>query len=161
MPIEIKNFDEIEKDETKKLEKFIAKIELAAWREEIARAVLKIADSDKKRLEIFGFQGDMPPMSQIGGLRSTIGRLKKIETDNDSDSNVSNWITHLENTSNRLKKSGKNESEAKKTLKKIKDFVQSEDLILEKLESKNEKAFFKKPNSILSDTRSQTQTPKL
>lgn len=136
-----------------KLKKFIENIELSAWREEIARAVLKIANVDEKRLEIFGFKGDTPSMSQIGGLRSAIGRLKKVETENDLESVVTNWLKHLQETPNRLKKWGENEESARKNLKKIKDLVQSKTLIWEKLKLNDEKgkAFFTKPDPLISD----------
>ncbi|MGI8640719.1 MAG: RAMP superfamily CRISPR-associated protein [Pyrinomonadaceae bacterium] len=88
-----------------KFKKFIENIEISAWREEIARAVLKIANDDKKRLEIFGFgfkgKESVPPLSQIGGLRSTVGKVK---LDGSNKTVVTDWLTHLQGTSNRKDK---------------------------------------------------------
>lgn len=138
------------------LEKFVQNIEKTAWREELARAVLKIAADKDKRREIFGFsvndkKESTPPLSQIGSLRSVIGKLTKVETENDTSSVVSNWINHLKETSNRLKKWGENEEIAEKTLKTIKKLVQSETFIWTFIEAKNEKEeplYFNNPNFI-------------
>ena len=136
-----------------KFKKFVENLEVSAWHEEIARAVLKIANEPERRKEIFGFDGDMPSMSQIGGLRSAIGRLKKVETDNDSESVVTNWLKHLQATQNRLKKWGDSEESAKNNLRKIKNLVQSETLVWEKLKStdKDGRAFFTNPCSLISE----------
>jgi CRISPR-associated protein Csx10 len=58
---------------------FAMLIEETAWREEMKVAVLKIADGLNNRKAIFGFDSekDKPPMSQIGGLRSAISRLRR------------------------------------------------------------------------------------
>ena len=84
---------------------FIENIELSAWREEIARAVLKIADNPLRRREMFGFgykgKESVPPLSQIGGLRSTIGKVK---FDGSNKNVVTVWLNHLQETSNRKDK---------------------------------------------------------
>ncbi|HSK70441.1 MAG TPA: hypothetical protein VK892_02010, partial [Pyrinomonadaceae bacterium] len=136
-----------------RLKKFIETIEFATWRGELARAVLKIANEPSQREEIFGFgfkgKESIPPMSQIGSLRSTVGKLKKVEIDNDSESVVTNWLKHLEETSNRLKKWGDNENSAKANLKKIKHLVQSKTLVWQKL-----KDFWQEPETLTTDENS-------
>lgn len=61
-------------------------IELAAWREMIARKSARLAAEPKKRREILGIQiseGDSKPsMSQMGRLRSTVGRLTQRQAPN-------------------------------------------------------------------------------
>jgi CRISPR-associated protein Csx10 len=81
-------------------------IEETAWREEIKLAVSKIAADKTERERIFGF-GNLN-MSQIGGLRSVIMRLqsKKPEERKQTSAIVTNWLTHLEHTPNRLKNWG-------------------------------------------------------
>ena len=111
-----------------KLKEFISVIELAAWRDELARAVLKLANEPKMREEIFGFNSneEIPSMSQIGGFRSAIGRLEKPK-----DKNVIGWLEHLEATSNRLEKWDKNKDKerAKKKLEKIKELISDENKV--------------------------------
>jgi|GEM_PF-679488 len=88
-----------------KLKEFISIIELAAWRDELARAVLKLANEPQKRKEIFGFQiqgkESIPSLSQIGSLRSVIVRLK---LDGTNKNIVTDWLKHLKATSNRADK---------------------------------------------------------
>ena len=79
-------------------------IEEAAWREALRRAVLKATDSRDKRKNILGLAFDeprdsVPPMSQLGGFRSVIERLS-----NDNANLVTDWLDHLEATSNRREK---------------------------------------------------------
>jgi CRISPR-associated protein Csx10 len=82
-------------------EDFAKLVEETAWREEIKLAVSKIAADDVKKekaeVQVFGFKG--LNMSQIGGLRSVVMRLRS-KADRGL---VENWLRHLEKTSNRLK----------------------------------------------------------
>lgn len=57
---------------------FLKVIELAAWRVWLANTVLIATDTAKKRKESFGFDvsGNKPPMSQLGGLRQTLQRMR-------------------------------------------------------------------------------------
>src|SRR5207237_6160022 len=89
-----------------KLMKFAKQLELTAWREELHRAVLLIADDEDKRREIFGFEvirkESVPLLSQIRGLRSVIMRLK--DDSFASKKLVTDWAEHLQQTSNRFNK---------------------------------------------------------
>lgn len=96
-------------------------IEETAWREEIKLAVSKIAADESEREKIFGFvierkdgkvTKSTPAMSQIGGLRSAVMRLQKIE----DKELVIGWLGHLKDTNNRIEKwdKRKNISDAKK-----------------------------------------------
>lgn len=84
---------------------FAKLIEKAAWRDELNHAVLKAADDYETRKKIFGFDSDSgpkgePPMSQIGGLRSAINRLRA-----PGDSGiVARWLDHLADNRNRSSK---------------------------------------------------------
>jgi len=108
--------------QAKQLEKFIRIIELAAWRDELARAVLKLADDEEQRKRIFGFEskGNVPPMSQVGGLRSAIMRLMQPK-----DELVLGFLKHLKDTDNRVEKWDvkKNKEKAKKKLEQIEDLI--------------------------------------
>ncbi len=115
-----KEFAEEVKNDTS-LNSFAKIIEEAAWREEIKLAVSKIAVKKDLRKEIFGFEIERdnngkftkatPAMSQIGGLRSAVMRLQKIE----DKQLVIDWLGHLKDTKNRIEKwdKGKNITKAK------------------------------------------------
>ncbi len=127
-----------------KFKKFVENLEVSAWREEIARAVLKIANVDKERLEIFGFKGDTPSMSQIGGLRSAVGKVK---LDGSNKSVVTYWLTHLQATSNRNDK-------WKHGFGKIKELFANNSEVWKCLEAKDgngKSLYFSKPNLLISD----------
>ena len=106
---------------------FSRQIELTAWREELKIAVLKIAANEDWREKIFGFEIELkngekksiPPMSQIGGLRSVISRLQN----RSNVELVESWLAHLEKTSNRLEKWHKDKNKAVEKLQKIKSLV--------------------------------------
>ncbi len=120
---EKKDKKEAKKGDVSKLEnlteelEFAKQIERTAWREELKIAVLKIADEADLRKEIFGFEikkgNDVeksnPPMSQIGGLRSVISRLKSNTAEDKKI--VSDWLRHLKQTSNRFEKWGDNRND--------------------------------------------------
>lgn len=103
---------------------FAKLIEETAWREEINLAVSKIAADEGLRKEIFGFEIEKdksgkvikatPAMSQIGGLRSAVMRLQKIE----DKQLVLGWLGHLKDTNNRIEKwdKGKNITKAKELI---------------------------------------------
>lgn len=115
------------------MQEFAKQLELTAWREELQRAVLLVADDKNKRKEIFGLEihnkESVPPLSQIGGLRSAIMRLK--DNSNDSKNLVINWLEHLEDTPNRIKKwdSHGNPDKAKKMTAEIKKLITEESKI--------------------------------
>ncbi|WP_223209976.1 hypothetical protein [Picosynechococcus sp. NKBG042902] len=79
-------------------------IEKAAWREAIENKALAIAADPQKRQEILGLkiigEESHPPMSQLGGLRSVIRRLRRSQDQN----KVTNWLNAIENTANRREK---------------------------------------------------------
>lgn len=87
------------------MEEFAKQIETIAWREELQKAVLQIADDPNKRKNLFGFEIDgkksIPSLSQIGGLRSVISRLNN---DGSNKQIVSDWLSHLKATNNRIAK---------------------------------------------------------
>jgi CRISPR-associated protein Csx10 len=79
-------------------------VEEAAWRDALRRAALKATDTKEKRKNILGLNFDerknsVPPMSQLGGLRSVVERLS-----NDNAKLVTDWLDHLNETSNRREK---------------------------------------------------------
>ena len=122
-----------------KLKEFISIIERSAWRDELARAVLKLADDEYQRKKIFGFEievkdskkNSIPSLSQIGGLRSAIGRLK---LDGSNKNVVTEWVKHLEITENRRKIwDSTNESYSDK-LNKIKKLINDETEVWKMLE---------------------------
>lgn len=111
---------------------FAKQIELAAWREELKVAVLKIADEEDLRKKIFGFEikkengekKSVPPMSQIGGLRSAISRL---QSNSAGDKKlVTDWIEHLKQTSNRFEKWGENRNDK---FYRLEDLINQDDNI--------------------------------
>jgi CRISPR-associated protein Csx10 len=84
------------------LTSFTHQIEISAWRQEVHRAVMIVADKAQKREKLFGFvKGGKPSMSQIGSLRAIIMRLKK---DGSNKHTVREWLTHLQQTRHRLEK---------------------------------------------------------
>lgn len=114
-------------------QKFARLIEETAWREELKVAVLKVASMRKEREKIFGLeiegQGDakhgIPPMSQVGGLRSVISRLQRHA---DAELVVS-WLDHLKQTDNRRKKWSEDKEKAKKKLDDIKKLVTNKETV--------------------------------
>lgn len=108
------------------IREFAEQIETTAWREELQRAVLRIADDKDRRLQIFGFEtGGRPSMSQIGGLRSAVGRMRDFA----DGQNVISWLTHLEQTENRLERWAQNKQKAKEKLARIKTLIAEEDKV--------------------------------
>lgn len=86
-----------------KLKDFVTTVELAAWRDELARAALKLAANVEQRKTLFGLDSNSkaPPMSQVSGLRSVMMRLKRDES---NKSIVLQWLKHIEDTPNRREK---------------------------------------------------------
>lgn len=80
------------------------KIEQCLWREAIQRQVLQRADSAKNREDILGIhyrdRESVPPMSQLGALRSVVQQITSFE---DRERSLS-WIRHLRETKNRSDK---------------------------------------------------------
>jgi CRISPR-associated protein Csx10 len=134
--------DEIAPQE-KLLTRFAMQLELTAWREELHRAVLLIADDADNRREIFGLErkgsDSVPPLNQVGGLRSAIIRLRDQKNDSkevrklveESKRIVIEWLEHLEETSNRIKKWDKNDNpeRAKDKTKQIKKLINQDSKI--------------------------------
>src|SRR5205085_4224967 len=83
--------------------------------------------------KIFGFeiegQGDskrgIPPMSQIGGLRSVIDRLQSYA----DEWLVISWLEHLERTENRRKKWSEDKKRANGKLDGIKKLVEDKEAV--------------------------------
>jgi CRISPR-associated protein Csx10 len=105
---------------------FAMLVEEAAWREELKIAVLKVADDLDNRKQIFGFDSDerTPPMSQVGGLRSAISRLKS----RDDVAIVTGWLDHLKATDNRRKKWADKEK-AEDKIDRIKELITEDDKV--------------------------------
>lgn len=105
------------------LKKYAQQLEKTAWREELQRAVLQIADDEDKRKRIFGFEWkggeSIPPLNQIGGLRSVIMRLKGGTNKN----LVSGWLKHLIKTKNRRRKWDKDKDKATSKIKRIETLI--------------------------------------
>jgi CRISPR-associated protein Csx10 len=127
---------------------FNKQIEETVWREELKVAVLKIASSKGERKKIFGFDSTKkePPMSQIGGLRSVISRVRKF---NDTGL-VESWLEHLKETNNRRDKWSKDKTTAENILDEIKSLVVEKDKIWEVLrEAKtNEEPIWQSPKTL-------------
>ncbi|MFP4653577.1 MAG: RAMP superfamily CRISPR-associated protein [Phormidium sp.] len=84
--------------------KYARIIEKAAWREAIQTKAFALAERPETRQSVLGItingEDSCPPMSQLGGLRSVLGKLRKRE-----DSNaVSTWINALKQVDNRQEK---------------------------------------------------------
>ena len=79
-------------------------IETAAWREAIQNQAVAIAANAQKRREVLGIhitgEDSQPPMSQLGGLRSVMGKLKTREDPN----SVTRWIDAIKKVDNREEK---------------------------------------------------------
>jgi len=103
---------------------FAKLIEETAWRAELKVAALKVADSSEDRKRIFGFDIDerKPPMSQIGGLRSVVDKLKSKE----NAAIVTDWLDHLMETKNRREKWAKSDEEAKRKIKRVRELIEQE-----------------------------------
>jgi CRISPR-associated protein Csx10 len=115
---------------SKRLSEFISVIELAAWRDELARSVLKLAYDREQRRRIFGLEIDdrkesIPSLSQISGLRSAFGRLK---LDGSNRELLVGWLDHLMSTENRSKLWDSNGRAAEK-LARIKKLIEDEKLV--------------------------------
>jgi CRISPR-associated protein Csx10 len=95
-------------------------IEREAWRQEISRASLRVAAVGGGRKAVLGVEVSKkgapsaggPPMSQLGALRSVLGRLRD-KTHRDV---VMSWLDHLEKTKNRREKWSENSLRAVRTL---------------------------------------------
>lgn len=79
-------------------------IETAAWREAIQNQAFAIAADDRKRREVLGIHitdgESQPPMSQLGGLRSVMGKLTARKAPN----SVTRWIEAIKKVENRKEK---------------------------------------------------------
>lgn len=79
-------------------------IEKAAWREAIQNQAVAIAADANKRKEILGIgisgEESQPPMSQLGGLRSVMGKL----TEQKKPNSVTQWIDAITKVENRKEK---------------------------------------------------------
>ncbi|TVR12595.1 MAG: hypothetical protein EA395_05565 [Phormidium sp. GEM2.Bin31] len=84
--------------------KYARIIEKAAWREAIQTKALALAERPETRQSVLGItingEDSCPPMSQLGGLRSVLGKLRKREDPNA----VSTWINALKQVDNRQEK---------------------------------------------------------
>ncbi|MEI2583899.1 RAMP superfamily CRISPR-associated protein [Scytonema sp. PRP1] len=101
-------------------------IEKAAGREAIRRAVLRSAADFDSRKDALGIEPKKPTMSQLGALRSVLGRLQTF-TDHIY---VMTWLTNLEQTPNRKDKW------ISDSLQKIRTLVSDQDEIWSQLNIK-------------------------
>jgi CRISPR-associated protein Csx10 len=117
-------------------------IEREAVRREIGRKALRFAgDRDKRRDELgidivvrSGERKSEPPMSQLGALRSVVGRLRGA-TEDDKKA-VTGWLEHLEATTNRIEKwpkEGKESKDGKVRLKHLRALIERKDRVWELL----------------------------
>ena len=104
-------------------------IEIAAWREAIQNQALSLAADALTRTRILGItieeEKSYPSMSQLGGLRSNFRRLKSLS----DQTQVTSWITALENVPNRREKWDKTEN----GLQKIRELVTNPQIIWQEL----------------------------
>lgn len=79
-------------------------IETAAWREAIQNQAVAVAANPQKRKEVLGIGisggESQPPMSQLGGLRSVMGKL----TEQNKSNSVTGWIEAIKKVENRKEK---------------------------------------------------------
>lgn len=105
----------IEYKQKDELSNYARTIEKAAWRDAISRAALTLAIQTDKRETLLGLRFDektgesVPRLSQLGGVRSQLSRLKSEE----DEDNVVKWIKAC------LKK----EKAPKACLKQVRDFL--------------------------------------
>jgi CRISPR-associated protein Csx10 len=120
--------------ETGSLKEFLFVIGLAAWRDELAKGVLKLATDKDQRQRIFGFEiserdgkrNSIPSLSQIGGLRSAISRLL---LDGSNKSLLIGWLDHLASTENRRKIWDSEKDGYVKKLARIKELISDENKV--------------------------------
>lgn len=78
-------------------------IEQAAWRRELRQRVLATVATAQGRKTVLGISNTSPNLTQLGALRSVIGRLTAVE-DSTTSGGVTGWLTHLERVPNRRDK---------------------------------------------------------
>ncbi|MFP4692352.1 MAG: RAMP superfamily CRISPR-associated protein [Halothece sp.] len=104
-------------------------IETAAWREAIQNQALTLAADASTRTRILGItiegENSYPSMSQLGGLRSNLRQLQSLP----DQTQVTSWITALENVSNRREKWDKTDN----GLQKIRELVTNPQKIWQEL----------------------------
>lgn len=144
---------------------FAELIEETAWREELKIAVSKIAANEDLRREIFGFEIEtrdgrkvsVPPMAQIGGLRSAVMRLQGIE----DKQLVLKWLERLKARDNRIEKWDKSKSARQGKILvdgKLISLFDNPDKVWEILFKKDEKdnQYFKLPKDLNLGTNLKT-----
>jgi len=104
-------------------------IETAAWRHAIEKKALAIAASREKRQEVLGIKIDgeesHPSMSQLGGLRSTLRRLRSLR----DQGQITSWIEAIKKVPNRREKWDKTDN----GLHKIRELVTNDQKIWQAL----------------------------
>lgn len=111
-------------------------IEREAVRREIGRKAVGFAGDPDQRRDKLGIKVEgagenkksKPPMSQLGALRSVIGRLRSAA----DRKTVTDWLEHLEDTSNRIEKwpdEGKEKKDGKILLKHLRALIEQEEHI--------------------------------
>ncbi len=99
-------------------------VEKAACREAIYRSVLRLAATNDSRKNALGIESKKPTMSQLGALRSVLGRL---ETFADRNS-ILTWLEHLKKTSSRQDKW------TKESLEKLNNLMLNQETIWQELD---------------------------
>ena len=75
-------------------------IERECWKQEIRRACLAIAADRNRRQQLLRWKEGKPPMSQLGGLRSQLARLRKL----DDNRSILDWLDLLQKNPRRREK---------------------------------------------------------
>ncbi len=75
-------------------------IERECWKQEIRRVCLAIAADKNRRQQLLRWKEGKPPMSQLGGLRSQLARLRK----SDDNRSILDWLDHLQKNPRRREK---------------------------------------------------------
>lgn len=104
---------------------FARRIETECWRQEIRRKCLALAADARKRKQHLGWDSrkDLPPMSQLGGLREQLAMLRTVS----DRPQVIGWLDHLA-TNNRRKDKWPSISE-------VKAFIESDSRIWEVIDT--------------------------
>ena len=104
-------------------QEFARLLEIELWKQEIRRACMRIAADAGKREELLGWdvKKGMPPMSQLGALRS---QLALLQSPGDKQQ-IIRWLEHLARNNRRREKWP--------SLEKVKGFIELDDRIWEQI----------------------------
>lgn len=104
---------------------FARRIETECWKQEIRQACLTLAADAQKRKGHLGWDSkrDIPPMSQLGGLRGQLMLMQK----SDERQHVLDWLKHLDQNKRRKEKWP--------SIPKVKSFIESDSHIWEVIDT--------------------------